>query len=134
MFFDNRIVKDNEVKAVVELIADRLRRMREAKGWSQEAVAQTAEIPVSHYGAVERAERNFQINTFIKVLKAFDVDILDLFDIHSKRRSATASVRLRDPVRAQALEQVTEFLQSAPDDEVKNAAWNIRRWYDGLPR
>lgn len=55
-----------------------VRRLRQAKGLSQEGLAQMAGIHRTYIGAVERGERNVSIDNMERIAAAVGVSIADL--------------------------------------------------------
>ena len=65
---------------VKRLIGNRIRELRKAKGLSQEKLAHKSELHYTHVGAIERGEKNWSIDTLIKIAKGLNVEIAQLFD------------------------------------------------------
>ena len=61
-----------------------LRRLRLAKGLSQEALAQVSGIHRTYIGAVERGERNVSIDNIERIAAALCVNISDLLSGNKK--------------------------------------------------
>ncbi|SEL79631.1 helix-turn-helix domain-containing protein [Paenibacillus sp. OK003] len=61
-----------------QLIGTRIRAMRNAKGLTQQKLADIAGLDYRYIGALERGERNFSIDTLEKVLLALNVSISEL--------------------------------------------------------
>jgi transcriptional regulator with XRE-family HTH domain len=57
----------------------RIRQYREQRGLSQEDLAFKLGITTSYMGALERGQRNLNIDKLIKVAKALKIDLGDLF-------------------------------------------------------
>ena len=57
----------------------RIRNLREAKGWSQEELADGAGIHRTHISLIENAKREIQLNTVGKLADALGVPARDLF-------------------------------------------------------
>lgn len=51
---------------VLEVLGDRIREKRKARGWTQEDLADNAGIDRSYIGGVERGERNLTFNRPLK--------------------------------------------------------------------
>jgi len=57
-----------------------LRRLRVAKGLSQESLAFASQIDRSYVGRVERGSENVTVATLEALARVLDVDVRDLFD------------------------------------------------------
>lgn len=57
-----------------------LRQLREARGISQETLANIADIPINQIGRIERGEINTSLITLGAIAKAFNITLADLFD------------------------------------------------------
>ena len=57
----------------------RLRKLREAKGISQEALAHEAGLDRTYVSSVERGKRNVSLKNIERLAKALAVDITDFF-------------------------------------------------------
>ena len=57
----------------------RLRKIRIAKGLSQEDLANDSNIPINQIGRIERAEINTTLKTIFKIAKALDIEISVFF-------------------------------------------------------
>lgn len=60
------------------LFARNLRAARQAKGLSQEALAELAQLHRTYVSSVERCERNITLDTVERLAKALGVKALDL--------------------------------------------------------
>jgi transcriptional regulator with XRE-family HTH domain len=61
-------------------LAERIKFLRSAKGWSQERLAERAAIQRSYLGDLERGYRNPSVRTLVKVANALGVSLATLFD------------------------------------------------------
>ncbi|MFB5763947.1 helix-turn-helix domain-containing protein [Paenibacillus medicaginis] len=61
-----------------QLVGTRIRAMRNAKGLTQQKLADIAGLDYRYIGALERGERNFSIDTLEKVLIALNVSLSEL--------------------------------------------------------
>ncbi len=57
-----------------------VRKLRLAAGFSQEALAEKADLHRTYVGSVERGERNISLENIHALAKALGVDVRRLFD------------------------------------------------------
>jgi transcriptional regulator with XRE-family HTH domain len=57
----------------------RVRKLRQAKGLSQEAFADLCSLHRTYIGAIERGERNVSLENIQKIAKALGINIASLF-------------------------------------------------------
>lgn len=58
----------------------RIRDLRKQKGYSQEQLADRADLHRTYIGAIERGEQNVSLDNIAKIAKALDVPVTKLFD------------------------------------------------------
>lgn len=63
---------------VMEHIGVRIRLYRLAKQWTQEQLAEAINSTGSYIGQLERGEKNFRIQTLLKIADALEVSIFTL--------------------------------------------------------
>jgi transcriptional regulator with XRE-family HTH domain len=61
-----------------QILAANVRRLRQAQGLSQEALAAKCRIHRTYIGAIERGERNITLRTLEQIARALSADALDL--------------------------------------------------------
>ncbi|HBD7397090.1 helix-turn-helix domain-containing protein [Legionella longbeachae] len=61
------------------MLGNKIREMRKAHGFSQEAFASESGIDRSYMGSVERGERNVAALNLIKIAQALNVEVGELF-------------------------------------------------------
>lgn len=67
-------------RVVVERVAANVRRLREARGWTQEEAAhQCGELDATLYRVVEAARSNITASTVARICEGFDVDVSELY-------------------------------------------------------
>lgn len=57
----------------------RIRDLRHSRGWSQERLAEAADLDRTYLGHLERGTRNPSITNVAKVAKALDCSLSELF-------------------------------------------------------
>jgi transcriptional regulator with XRE-family HTH domain len=60
------------------LLAQNVRALRLMRGWSQEALAEAAELDRSYVGDIERARRNVSLDSVERLAQAFGLTLTDL--------------------------------------------------------
>jgi len=68
----------NKHPALVKL-GQRIRRLRDSKGFSQEGFAHEIGLDRTYMGGVERGERNIAAINLIRIAKALQVEVGELF-------------------------------------------------------
>jgi len=62
------------------LFGKKVRELREKRGWSQEKLAEIADLHRNYVGNVERGEQNISIDNIEKIAHALGVKPAKLFD------------------------------------------------------
>lgn len=65
---------------IKQRLGQKIKELRKAKGFSQERLANLAEIDRTYLPTIEKGERNVSIEVVEKLAKALDVSVKDLFD------------------------------------------------------
>lgn len=60
-------------------IGNRIRQLRNRKGFSQEKLAELSNLNTSYIGQIERGEKNPSVDTVYSIANALDIDISQLF-------------------------------------------------------
>ena len=63
---------------ILEILGQRIRDKRKSLGWTQEELADNAEIDRSYIGGVERGERNLTIKVLCQICAALECDVAAL--------------------------------------------------------
>ena len=89
---------------VKKLVGDRIRQLRKERGLSQEELGYKSDLHYTHIGAIERAEKNWSIDTLVKVAGGLDVTVNDLLvlpskpeDIRSLKKAVIAEINESSP-------------------------------------
>jgi transcriptional regulator with XRE-family HTH domain len=73
---------------IEEIAGENIRRIRQKKGLSQEALALDARMSRPYIGEVERAEKTISIDRLQKIAKVLEVDVWLLLQPHSSIRNS----------------------------------------------
>lgn len=65
-------------ESVLIQIGENVRSARESQGFSQEALAEKAELDRTYVGGVERGERNITVLSLLKLANALSLKLADL--------------------------------------------------------
>ena len=66
-------------ETLLKAFGKNLRKLREDRGLSQEALANDADIPINQVGRIERGEINTTISTANAIAKALKIELSELF-------------------------------------------------------
>jgi transcriptional regulator with XRE-family HTH domain len=64
---------------IVRALAVRIRNFRHEKGWSQERLAEEAQLHRTYLGGIETARRNPSLRNLIRIARALGVAVRELF-------------------------------------------------------
>jgi transcriptional regulator with XRE-family HTH domain len=73
------MTKIRDTKLLVQF-GKHLKKVRAAKGLSQEELANDADIPINQIGRIERGEINPSLSTLNSIAKAFGISVSKLLD------------------------------------------------------
>ena len=66
--------------SIAKIIGERIRAYRNQKGWSQEYLAEKADVHHTYIGQLERGEKNATIESISKIAGALGVSLSRLFE------------------------------------------------------
>lgn len=69
---------------VVKALGERIRELRIKNGFSQEELANEADIPLSQIGRIERGETNPTISSLFVISQALKIELKTLVDFRYK--------------------------------------------------
>jgi len=75
---------EQDSKSARAVLATNLRRLRSAKGLSQEQLAERAGIHRNYLGGIERRERNVGLDNIERIASALSVTISELLSVNPK--------------------------------------------------
>ncbi|WP_433922252.1 helix-turn-helix domain-containing protein [Paenibacillus taichungensis] len=96
-----------------QLIGTRIRAMRNAKGLTQQKLADIAGLDYRYIGALERGERNFSIDTLEKVLLALNVTVNELMFVEDNFQN-------KDILRQQAIIEFIAIASNLSEEKIKS--------------
>jgi transcriptional regulator with XRE-family HTH domain len=76
---------------VIEAFGRRVKRLRQERGYSQEAFAQESGIDRSYYGRIERSEANPTLRNIAAIADVLGISIPELFEDKSAVRRSRKS-------------------------------------------
>jgi transcriptional regulator with XRE-family HTH domain len=91
-------------------VGQEIRRLREAKGWSQPKLAVEAGVAVSGVSQIENGKRSPNSSTLMKLAAALDVEVADLFP------KAQSPLPLEDRLRVQGSAVLGEAYFVEPEE------------------
>jgi len=65
-------------------IHDRIKFLRQMKGWTQEEMAHRLDMSVSGYGGIERGEIDAPLSKLEKIASVFEMNLAELFNLNAK--------------------------------------------------
>lgn len=77
----------------------RIRQLRKIKGWTQEVLAEKADMDYKYLGAIERGEKNLTLANVEKIAKGLAVEIHQLFLFSLKGlqpEEKTTEIKIKD--------------------------------------
>jgi transcriptional regulator with XRE-family HTH domain len=107
------------VEDVKRLIGDRIRKLRKERGLSQEELGYKSDLHYTHIGAIERAEKNWSIDTLVKVAEGLNVTVNDLLslppkpeDIKSLKKSVITEINESSPTALKIFSDMVRGVKS----------------------
>jgi len=107
------------VADVKRLVGDRIRQLRKQKGFSQEKLGDESDLHYTHIGSIERGQKNWSIDTLIKVAKGLDVEVAELFNFpltainaEKMKRSLIDGINVSSPGTINILSDLLNGLKS----------------------
>ncbi len=104
---------------VKKLIGDRIRQLRNEKGLSQEQLGYKSDLHYTHIGAIERAGKNWSIDTLVKVAAGLNVTVNDLLilplkpeDIKSMKKAVIAGINESSPTALKIFSDMVKGVKS----------------------
>jgi len=107
------------VADVKSLIGNRIRQLRKEKGLSQEKLGFESGLHCTHIGSIERGQKNWSIETLIKVANGLNVEIGELFnfaippaDAKKMRKSLIEDINISSPETLKVLSDLLSGIKA----------------------
>lgn len=84
-------------------LGKKIRSLRQARGWTQEQLAEYADLHVSYIVLLEKGSNRATIETLEKLSRAFGISISDMVQSLDEARN--------DPIQKQVQELLEDFVQ-----------------------
>ena len=65
-------------------VNEKIRKIREAKDWSQEQMAEKLNMSLNGYAKIERGESKIYLDKLEKIAQVFDIDVVELMQSDGK--------------------------------------------------
>lgn len=66
-------------------VNEKIRKIREAKDWSQEQMAEKLNMSLNGYAKIERGESKIYLDKLEQIAQVFDIDIIELMQSDGKK-------------------------------------------------
>lgn len=80
---------------LVKTIGERVRYFRLYRGFTQEELAEKANVHYTYIGGIERGERNISLETLNKITEALEISPTDLFEQNFLKKETDKTVLLK---------------------------------------
>lgn len=87
-------------------IGTRIKHLRNAKGLSQEKLAETSGLNPKYLSSIERGRENPTLDTFIKLAQALNIDIFELFNYAGEQTLKESKKFLLDLIKSSDKEKL----------------------------
>lgn len=94
-------------------VGKRIRELRKARGFSQEALGEKCSFSFSYIGGIERGENNVSIKNLEKIANALNVDLYEFFVDHKVEKQISKKL--------DEFDDVLDLLLSLDNKELKRA-------------
>jgi transcriptional regulator with XRE-family HTH domain len=73
-------------QTVISDIGRRIAELRDAKGWTQEVLAEHVKMATQNVARLEQGRSDFRVSTLVRISRVLGVDVGALFELPSSRR------------------------------------------------
>lgn len=78
----------------MNVIGQRIKKLREEKGITQEAMATQLDVTQSNYGRLEKDDRRLNVVKLLKIARILDVNLMYLFNGIAETSAQTAEISI----------------------------------------
>lgn len=100
------------MSVLTKQVGERIRYFRKLKGWTQDQLAENADLHYSYIGGIERGVRNISLETIDKIINALEVEPTELFTFQAKLTSAQMA-------RRRAIDEHITMITNRSTEEIK---------------
>lgn len=75
-----QILSNKKIIFTMNVIGQRIKKLREEKGITQEAMAAQLDVTQSNYGRLEKDDRRLNVVKLLKIARLLDVNLMYLFN------------------------------------------------------
>jgi len=93
--FFTLIERGEKMNNLVKTIGERVRYFRLYRGFTQEELAEKANVHYTYIGGIERGERNISLETLNKITEALEISPTDLFEHNYLKKETDKTVLLK---------------------------------------
>lgn len=81
------------MNSIVAIAGQRLRALRQQRGYTQEEMAELAELHATYIGQVERGEKNLTLLSMEKLLNALNISFSEFFEYIEEERKESLTAK-----------------------------------------
>ena len=93
------------MNSIVAIAGHRLRALRQQRGYTQEEMAERAELHTTYIGQVERGEKNLTLLSMEKLLSALGVSFSEFFEYIEEERNEGLAAKCYEIISRKSSEQ-----------------------------
>ena len=98
---------------IKKTVGDKIRNLRNGRGWSQEELADRANVSRSFMGEIERGHASATIEVMEKITNALEITLEDLFrDLQSSDSKFTLMMSKINGLSAESLKDFLDFVET----------------------
>lgn len=99
---------DDKGKGAKALLGNRIRSLRNIKGWTQQELGERADVNYKFIGEIERGQQNPSFAVLVKIAEALGAELQELFSFEKERLE-----------RKEIEKRLWQILESLSDEDLK---------------